>query len=114
MAKNSRGTVEPPHADLRIEEFPSHIESLTRRLRELEQLEFTSYDEAQPKIRTFLTKLHATYDDVYGAGTVECLEAKKLVGTFYPMFAPSSATDRITAFNHGKSRTIAEITARIE
>lgn len=113
MAKDT-GKQALRYASLTKSDMRSAIKKLERRRSELIGLTgIQSREQLTDAITAVITKINGTYDDIYGADTVEAQEARVSIKDFTSMYA-REFDDRLRYFDGGRISALADLGARIE
>ena len=102
-------------AHLRVEDLPAAIEKLNRRLREVrEMLAPQNASELSIAVQRIVTKVNATYAEIYGTGTAAYREAEVNPKDFFVMVFPSPWSGELEAFQDARAGLAAALETRIE
>jgi uncharacterized protein (TIGR02391 family) len=103
-----------PHSSLRSSELPDAVRKLERRLADIDAMQFSnSQDENAANISSVVTKINATYDDIFGAGTVEASQAH-VSSTYFYSFANPDWDEMGRQFEGGRVRVRKKVQTSIE
>jgi uncharacterized protein (TIGR02391 family) len=115
MVRKSSPTISEQHTNFQEIDIAKAIRKLTKRLEEARSMPApTTTNEISTLASSIVTKVNATYDEVFGAGTVEAKRNRILASRFHNYSAYDGWVTSLKIFEGARQETIAQLQTNIE